>query len=61
MRIGLIDADLMDNGTRHPNLALMKIAGYYRDQGNDVDLIYDTFMSVYNYDRVFISKVPRGI
>ena len=38
-RIGLIDADLMDNGTNHPNLALMKIAGYYRDLGNEVKLI----------------------
>ena len=25
--IGIIDADLLDNGTRHPNLALMKISG----------------------------------
>ena len=22
--IGLVDADLLDNGTRHPNLALLK-------------------------------------
>ena len=28
--VGLIDADLLDNGTRHPNLALLKIAGYHR-------------------------------
>ena len=26
MKIGIIDADLLDKGTRHPNLALMKIA-----------------------------------
>ena len=26
--IGLVDADLLCNGTRHPNLALLKIAGY---------------------------------
>jgi len=26
MKIGLIDSDLLDNGTRHPNLALMKIS-----------------------------------
>ena len=25
MKIGVIDADLLDNGTRHPNLALMKL------------------------------------
>lgn len=57
MRIGLIDADLMDHGTRHPNLALMKIAGFYRDQGNEVKLIYDNYASVYNFDKIFISKV----
>ena len=32
-RIGLVDADLLCNGTRHPNLALLKIAGYFRDNG----------------------------
>lgn len=57
MKIGLIDADLMDNGTRHPNLALMKIAGFYKDQGNEVKLIYKNYFEVDNYDRVFISKV----
>lgn len=30
MNIGIIDADFLDNGTRHPNLALMKISGYYK-------------------------------
>ena len=29
--IGIIDADLLDNGTRHPNLALMKIRGYQKE------------------------------
>ena len=29
--IGLCDADLLDNGTRHPNLVLMKIAGFLFD------------------------------
>lgn len=31
--IGLVDADLLCNGTRHPNLALLKLAGYFRDNG----------------------------
>jgi hypothetical protein len=31
--IGLVDADLLCNGTRHPNLALLKVAGYLRDNG----------------------------
>ena len=56
-KIGLIDADLMDNGTRHPNLALMKIAGYYKDLGNEVNLIYKSYDEVNEYDKVFISKV----
>lgn len=42
-KIGIIDADLIDHGTRHPNLALMKIAGYYRDQGHEVVLIFESF------------------
>ena len=41
--IGIIDADLIDHGTRHPNLALMKIAGYLKDQGNEVELIFKSF------------------
>lgn len=57
MKIGVIDADLMDNGTRHPNLALMKIAGYYRELGNEVNLIYKSYEEVNNYDKVFLSKV----
>lgn len=32
-RIGLVDADLLCNGTRHPNLALLKLAGFFRDNG----------------------------
>ena len=30
MKIGLVDADLLDGGTRHPNLALLKIAGFFK-------------------------------
>jgi len=57
MKIGLLDADLMDHGTRHPNLALMKIAGFYKGLGKDVKLIYKNYEEVYEYDKVFISKV----
>lgn len=56
MNIGIIDADLIDNGTRHPNLALMKISGYYKCQGHKVKLITQ-YIDIPNYDRVFISKV----
>lgn len=55
-KIGLIDADLLDNGTRHPNLALMKIAGYYKDNSYDVELI-KSYNDVKGYKEIFISKV----
>lgn len=32
IKIGLVDADLLCNGTRHPNLVLMKIAGFLNDK-----------------------------
>lgn len=41
LRIGIIDADLLDNGTRHPNLALLKISGYCKHYGHQVTLIRD--------------------
>ena len=39
--IGLCDADLLDNGTRHPNLVLMKIAGFLSDNHILFELILD--------------------
>ncbi|MBL4933213.1 hypothetical protein [Clostridium paridis] len=57
MKIGIIDADLMDNGTRHPNLALMKIAGYHIELGNEVKLIYKSYDYIREYDKVYISCV----
>lgn len=56
MNIGIIDADLLDNGTRHPNLALMKISSYYKEQGHSVKLITE-YLDIPNFDKVFISKV----
>lgn len=66
MKIGIIDADLLDNGTRHPNLALMKISGYNKEQGHNVSLL-TSYNGLENYDKVYISrvftftKVPDGI
>jgi len=37
MKVGIIDADLLDHGTRHPNLALMKISGWYNGVHRLVD------------------------
>jgi long-chain acyl-CoA synthetase len=41
IKIGLVDADLLCNGTRHPNLVLMKLAGFLNDNGIDFKLIID--------------------
>lgn len=41
LKIGIIDADLLDNGTKHPNLALLKISGYCKELNHDVRLICD--------------------
>ena len=66
LKIGIIDADLLDNGTRHPNLALMKISGYNKKQGHTVTLL-NNYLEIGSYDKVYISKVftftdvPEGI
>lgn len=54
---GLVDADLLDNGTRHPNLVLMKIAGYLRDHGYQYKLIYDEKEDFSLFTYVYESKV----
>jgi len=65
-KIGIIDADLLDNGTRHPNLALMKISGYYKSKGYRVELL-TSYDNLDEYEKVFISRVftytgvPDGI
>lgn len=57
MKIGIIDADLLNkNRHRFPNLACMKISGFYKEQGHEVELLTD-YDRVSFYDRVFVSKV----
>lgn len=68
-RIALVDADLLDNGTRHPNLAVMKISGYLKEQGCDVHLVEDyselyaesdegtDYSKALEFDAIYISKV----
>lgn len=56
MKLGIIDADLLDNGTRHPNLACMKIAAYYLSQGWQVSLL-ENYDKLNKYDLVMISRV----
>ena len=64
LRIGVIDADLLDNGTRHPNLALLKISGYCKHHGHNVRLIqsydelaYEKRISNLKFDLLVMSKV----
>ena len=39
--IGLVDADLLNGGTRHPNLVLLKLAGFLHDNDIKFHLITD--------------------
>lgn len=55
--IGLVDADLLDNGTRHPNLALLKIAGFLHDNNIPFELILDSNCKIEKYDRIYLSRV----
>lgn len=58
MKIGLIDADLLDNGTRHPNLALMKISGFMKEEKkHETKLILDNKEDLNKYDEIYLSKV----
>lgn len=63
-KIGLLDADLLDNGTRHPNLVIMKLSGYFKEKDCEVELIenYDRitdndYAGIKDYDAIYISKV----
>lgn len=51
--IGLVDADLLDNGTRHPNLALLKIAGFLHDNHIPFELILDTKIDLKRYNHIY--------
>lgn len=59
IKVGLIDADLIDGGTRHPNLALMKISKYCISNGCQARLLYseDDYDSLESFDAIIISKV----
>lgn len=63
MRIAIIDADLIGRRNhRFPNLAAMKLAGYHREHGDNVELITD-YSLLFDaggrplYDHVYLSKV----
>lgn len=54
--IGIADADLLDHGTRHPNLALIKISAFCKAHGHTVELMAD-YDGIEQYDVVFLSCV----
>ena len=57
MKIAIIDADLIGKKKhRFPNLVSMKLSGYYKELGNDVELKLN-YEDLQLYDKVFISKV----
>ena len=56
LAVGIIDADLLDNGTRHPNLALMKISAYCKQAGCFTELL-ESYANTDDYDAVFVSRV----
>ncbi len=57
MKVGIIDADLIYR-TRHrfPNLACMKISGFYKREGHHTELVQD-YKQIRQYDRLYLSKV----
>lgn len=59
LRIGMIDADLLDRGTRHPNLAQMKMSAFCKSRGHIVTLIYkdDDLNRLNEFDALLVSKV----
>ena len=57
MEIAIIDADLIGRKNhRFPNLACMKLSGWYKSQGAEVTL-KQNYLDIDLYDKVFISKV----
>lgn len=57
MRVGIIDADLLYRPRqRFPNLACMKISGFYKREGHRTELIQD-YKEIRRYDRLFLFKV----
>ena len=55
--IGLVDADLLCKGTRHPNLVLLKLAGYFRDHDIQYELVINNDVDLDKYRYVYLSRV----
>ena len=59
LSIGMVDADLLDGGTRHPNLAQMKMSKYCKNRGHNVRMVYkkEDLSDLNRFDLLLISKV----
>ena len=56
MNVAIIDADLIGRKKhRFPNLACMKLSGYHKAMGDQVELL--TSLEVLGWDKVYVSKV----
>lgn len=54
----MVDADILDNGTRFPNLAQMKMSAFCKNEGHKVYLVlHDELEELEKYDILIISKV----
>ena len=57
MKIGIIDADLIERKKhRFPNLACMKLSAHHKEKGDQVSLML-SWADIHRYDKVYISKV----
>lgn len=57
MRIGVVDADLIRRKrNRFPNLCCMKISGYHKSLGDEVQLVLDC-SDLSRFDKVYVAKV----
>lgn len=57
IHVGLVDADLLDNGSRHPNLVLLKLAGFLRDNKISYELILDKNIDINEFNHIYVSRV----
>lgn len=60
MDIAIVDADLMNHGQhKFPNLACMKMSGFYKEQGHNVRLVLK-YVELFEtkYDLILLLKAP---
>lgn len=65
LKVGMIDVDLLNNGTRHPNLAQMKMSAYCKDRElhpeieceTEIIFLPEQLDHLEKYDVLLVSKV----